>query len=343
MAHRLPKLGPKNCVRSSRGPASAIVCALAAVAVLTGIGGWEEARADGPGTPANGLAPEASEFFEARVRPILVEKCVGCHGPKKQSSSLRLDSREAILKGGDSGPAAVPSRPDESLLIQAVAHRHEDLKMPPKGKLPDAAVALLTQWVAMGAPWPSEWASPGSRRRRADPAAEHWAFRPVRRAAPPPVKDRSWIASPVDAFILARLEARGIAPSAGGRPADADPPRHVRPLGHAADARGGRGVRGRPGARRLRPAGRPPAGLAPIWRALGPPLARRRPLCRHQGLRLHPGAALSLRLHLSRLRHRRLQRGPALRPVHRRADRRRPAPGRPGQTGHPAAGRAWAS
>ena len=69
-----------------------------------GIGGWEEARADGPGKPANGLAPEASEFFEARVRPILVEQCVKCHGPKKQSSGLRLDSREAVLKGGDSGP-----------------------------------------------------------------------------------------------------------------------------------------------------------------------------------------------------------------------------------------------
>ena len=178
------------------------------------IGGWEEARADGPGTLANGVAPEASEFFEARIRPILVEKCVNCHGPKKQSSSLRLDSREAILKGGDSGPAAVPSRPDESLMIQAVAHRHEDLKMPPKGKLPDAEVALLSQWVAMGAPWPSGVGKSRVASSGADPAAEHWAFRPMRPTAPPPVKDRSWIASPVDAFVLARLEARRIAPSA---------------------------------------------------------------------------------------------------------------------------------
>src|SRR5262245_11893478 len=126
-------------------------------------------RAEAP----NDATREAAEFFEARIRPILVEKCVGCHGPKKQSSGLRLDSRKAMLTGGDSGPAAVPSKPDESLVIQAVAHRHEELKMPPKGKLPDAEVALLTRWVAMGLPWPAgsgaKAATGGS-----DPAAEHW-------------------------------------------------------------------------------------------------------------------------------------------------------------------------
>ena len=104
------------------------------------------------------------------IRPILVEKCLNCHGPKKQSSSLRLDSREAILKGGDSGPAAVPSRPDESLMIQAVAHRHEDLKMPPKGKLPDAGGGTADAVGRDGLPRGRRgWASPGSRRREPTP------------------------------------------------------------------------------------------------------------------------------------------------------------------------------
>ena len=99
--------------------------------------------------------PESIEFFESRVRPILVDKCFKCHGEKKQSNGLRLDSREAALKGGDSGPALVAGKPDESLLVQAVAQTHAELKMPPSGKLPDAAVAALRQWVAQGAPWPA--------------------------------------------------------------------------------------------------------------------------------------------------------------------------------------------
>jgi cytochrome c553 len=175
-------------------------------------GGSNVARADAPVKRADAPSVEAAEFFESRIRPILVEKCVSCHGPKKQSSGLRLDSREGVLKGGDSGPAALPSRPEESLIIQAVAHRHEELKMPPKGKLPDAEVAMLSQWVAMGVPWP---AGPGKTMAAAgaDPAAEHWAFRPIRSAVPPVLKDRDSAATPLDAFILARLEAKGIAPS----------------------------------------------------------------------------------------------------------------------------------
>ncbi len=184
-----------------------------AVAILMGAVAWVEARADEGRKPADGVVPEAAEFFESRIRPVLVERCLGCHGPKKQSSGLRLDSREAVLKGGDSGPAVVPAKPDESLMIQAIAHRHEEIKMPPKGKLPDAEVALLRRWVAIGAPWP---ATPDKARLAmagTDPDAGHWAFRPVRTSPPPPVKDRSWVASPVDAFVLARLEAAGIAPS----------------------------------------------------------------------------------------------------------------------------------
>ena len=154
---------------------------------------------------------------------------------------------------------------------------------------------------------------PGSRLGGAgDSAAEHWAFRPVRPASPP--RGQGSVVGPVAGRRVRPGPAggQGDRPVAAGRPPHAHPPRHHRPLGHPADARGGRGVRGRHRAGCLRPADRPPAGLAAIRRALGPPLARRRPIRRHQGLRLHPGAAVSLLLHLPRLRHRRLQRRPAV-------------------------------
>jgi hypothetical protein len=162
---------------------------------------------------AEAFPAEALEFFEARVRPILAENCVRCHGAKKQSSELRLDSRPSALGGGANGPALVPGKPDESLLIQAVRHSHDEIKMPPKGKLPDAAIDTLTRWVAMGAPW-SEAPIPTAEAR--DKAGqEHWAFRPVRAVAPPTVegKDAAWVASPIDAFILARLGREGLTPS----------------------------------------------------------------------------------------------------------------------------------
>ncbi len=166
-------------------------------------GDWSLARAEGP-------SPETAEFFEARIRPILVEKCARCHGARKQSSGLRLDGREAMLRGGDQGPAIVPGKPEASLAIRAITYRDDDLKMPPKQKLSDAEVAMLTRWVAMGAPWP---ASRPITADDSDPVARHWAFRPVQPTPPPKVRDAAWVATSVDAYILARLEAKGIAPS----------------------------------------------------------------------------------------------------------------------------------
>ena len=84
------------------------------------------------------------------MRPLLSESCFKCHGPAKQSSGLRLDSRRAMLEGGTTGPAVVPGKPDESLLVQAVAHTHDELKMPPKTKLPEHSVSALRRWVEMG-------------------------------------------------------------------------------------------------------------------------------------------------------------------------------------------------
>ena len=185
----------------------------ASVAVARG--GPDDAGAKGTAGAAAAPAPEAIEFFESRVRPILADRCFKCHGEKKQSNGLRLDSREAVLKGGDSGPAVVVGKPDESLLVQAVAQTHAEIKMPPSGKLPDSAIATLRQWVVQGAPWPAAGtAARGNLALRTgpDPAA-HWAFKSIKPVSPPAVKDRSRVSSPLDAFVVARLEAAGMSPS----------------------------------------------------------------------------------------------------------------------------------
>src|SRR5438105_5010865 len=98
---------------------------------------------------AQDVAPADREFFEKRVRPLLVEHCQSCHSTasKKQRGGLRLDSRAALLKGGDTGPAVVPGKPDESLLLRAVGYQDERLQMPPKGRLPERDVAVLREWV----------------------------------------------------------------------------------------------------------------------------------------------------------------------------------------------------
>jgi hypothetical protein len=150
------------------------------------------------------------ERFETTIRPLLAESCWSCHGPDKQFAGLRLDSREAMLAGGDSGPAVEPSKPEESLIVAAVSHAGDAPKMPPKRRLDASQVAALTDWVRAGAPWPAAAATAGG---SAPKVKDHWAFRPVRVPAVPAVRDPSWVANPVDAFVLARLEAAGLSPS----------------------------------------------------------------------------------------------------------------------------------
>ncbi len=162
------------------------------------------------------------DFFESRIRPVLVEECYECHSAKakKVKGGLRLDSREDILKGGDTGPGLVSGDPDASLLIKAVRHADKDLAMPrgkdgPK-KLPDQVIADLVRWVQMGAPYPGAAASnPAS----ISPKTAHWSFQPVRNPPVPAVKRSSWPKTSVDAFILSKLEADGFqpAPPAGRR------------------------------------------------------------------------------------------------------------------------------
>ncbi len=156
------------------------------------------------------------EFFEKNVRPLLASNCYACHGSANQMSGLRLDSMAALLQGGQRGPAVVPGRPQESLLLRAA--RHEGLRMPPTGKLPDPQIAALAKWIEMGAPWPAEQADLPQATGRPDfyedAVKQHWAFQPLRRPALPEVRNASWSDLPVDRFILAGLEKIGLAPSA---------------------------------------------------------------------------------------------------------------------------------
>jgi hypothetical protein len=161
-------------------------------------------------------------FFESKVRPILAEHCYRCHGPDSGAgkAELRVDSLESLLKGGTSGPAIVRGEPGRSLLILAVRHEG-DVSMPPKKKLVPAEIEALRAWVKMGAPWPastnfsipSATGEGGTIPRWPESARQFWAFRMPATVEPPPVRDSSWPRSPIDRFILARLEAAGLHPA----------------------------------------------------------------------------------------------------------------------------------
>jgi mono/diheme cytochrome c family protein len=159
---------------------------------------------------------ESAKFFENEVQPILKSNCFTCHGgEKKVKGGLRLTSRETILQGGDSGPAVNLDKPEQSLLLRAV--NYQEPNMPPKGRLQQSQIDILTRWVKMGAPWAASAALPAARRRSPPHVDEHarqfWSFRPVKRPPLPVVKDPNWIRSPIDAFVLAKLEAAGLRPA----------------------------------------------------------------------------------------------------------------------------------
>ena len=161
---------------------------------------------------AGTAAADDAVFFESKIRPLFLERCVACHGAEKQKGGLRLDSRAGWQNGGDSGAAVVPGKPDESLLIKAVRYTDAELAMPPEkkgGKLGGAQISALEQWVKMGAPDPrEEVAATGPRLRGGkfaitDEDRGYWAFQPVRR----PGKT----VQPIDAFVLAKLEEKALA------------------------------------------------------------------------------------------------------------------------------------
>lgn len=152
----------------------------------------------------------ATEHFESQVRPLLVEKCVQCHGSSKQEGGLRLDSRQGLLTGGDTGTAMRPGHPDESLIMAAVRHTG-DVQMPPKGKLSDREIDGLAIWIKQGAPWPESMKPLIAPSEEA--ARQHWAFQPMREPPLPTVTESTWVRTPVDAFVLARLEQAELSPS----------------------------------------------------------------------------------------------------------------------------------
>ncbi len=184
-----------------------------AMVILTPVASWAgEGKSD----------PDGADFFESKVRPVLVEHCYKCHSAQSKpiKGGLRLDSLDAMRKGGDMGPAVVPGDVDASLLVQAVRYQDEALRMPPKGKLPDATVASIEHWVKGGAAVPQSAevpvASTVSRRPGGidfEAAAKHWAYHPIRKPPVPEVHRRDWPISPIDSFVLARLEASGLTPS----------------------------------------------------------------------------------------------------------------------------------
>ncbi len=161
--------------------------------------------------------PAGLEFFETKIRPILADNCYKCHSQQsaKIKGGLLLDTRAGLLKGGDTGPAIKPGDPDQSLLIKAVRYSDADLRMPPKNKkLPAEKIADLEAWVKMGAPDPRTTAAGAAQVTSIrEKARTHWAFQPVREPAVPAVKNRRFVQTPVDNFILARLEAANLQPS----------------------------------------------------------------------------------------------------------------------------------
>ncbi len=172
------------------------------------------------GTTAPAPAPDAAglEFFEKRIRPLLAEHCYECHSAgQKTKGGLRLDTRDGWSHGGDSGPAILPGKLDESPLIKAVRYRDKDFRMPPKRKLSDEQIAAFEKWVELGAPDPRSGlaaaTTPAKRTINIEEGRKHWSYRPIAAPPLPPVKDTAWPRRDLDRFILAAQENRGLRPA----------------------------------------------------------------------------------------------------------------------------------
>ena len=193
--HSIRPLLPGGSKALGRTLVCAALIALPCVASLAMI---ERARAEAPAVD-----------FERDIKPILAAHCYACHGDKKQESGLRLDSASRLNAGGNSGPAVVAGKSGESLLVQAITGAEDVSKMPPKGpELSGDAIALIRRWVDEGAKLPAD-----APEVAAGPKADHWSFQPLGNPAPPGVKHLGAVRNPIDAFIVARLEAAGLAPS----------------------------------------------------------------------------------------------------------------------------------
>lgn len=187
-------------------------------AVAAALIGWS--IGGGAGTTAAAEAtPDGIAFFESKIRPVLVAKCYQCHSAEAHAAGrlkaeLLLDTRDGMLKGGESGPAIVPGDKGKSLLLDAIDHK--GLEMPPEGKMPEGVIADFTTWFEMGAPDPRTGPTATVETRTIDVAAgrTHWSYRRLGEVTPPTVKDTAWVRNDVDRFIRARQEAAGVVPNA---------------------------------------------------------------------------------------------------------------------------------
>ncbi len=171
---------------------------------------------------AYGQTGDPSEFFEKQVRPILANRCQGCHNPKTGKAGLDLTSSSGFHRGADTGPIVVPGDVENSRILQ-VAGYGERIKMPPTGRISEEEFGVLREWVKMGAPWPAtpnEAAASGVTKKKGYSQAQKdfWSFRALHQPPPPAVKAEAWVRSPIDRFVLATLEANQLTPAPAADP-----------------------------------------------------------------------------------------------------------------------------
>ncbi len=174
----------------------------------------------------SGADRDGLDLFERTIRPTLLDHCIRCHGEAKQQGGLRLDSRDGWMIGGDSGPAIVPGKPEESLLVNAVRYESTELEMPPKGILPEASIKAIQQWIKLGAPDPRR-AEAATQARVESPSIDQgrkfWSFQPIGQPQLPPDSGNTWPRNSIDQFVRQRLDEKGLQPAD-----DADPSTLVR-------------------------------------------------------------------------------------------------------------------
>lgn len=183
--------------------------------LLVGITGLSAEAAPPSKAQSAGLPPAEAAFFKDKVLPIFQRRCYECHSheAKKIKGGLVLDSASGLKEGGSSGSCITPGKPNESLLIKSVRYEVADQEMPPKEKLPPEEIEVLVEWVKRGAPDARPVTAQGAW-VITDEARNHWSFQPLSTTTPPPVKNSTWVKSPVDAFVLAKLEEKGLTPAA---------------------------------------------------------------------------------------------------------------------------------
>jgi hypothetical protein len=197
-------------------PPRFLLCGLLAAFVVAAAATKSPASEE-PNVATSEVSDEQAEFFRSKVLPLLESRCFECHGDQDDiEAELSLASRAAMLKGGETGPAMIPSDPDRSLLIQAI--RYESLQMPPRSKMPDEEIEILLKWIADGAAWPSEMESAEVPKERTrfpleERVTSHWAWKKIQRPAVPEVKQRDWPADDIDRFLLAKMEHAEISPA----------------------------------------------------------------------------------------------------------------------------------